>query len=244
MKINKSMKTTMSLAALAVAAFIGSASAAITYVGNQYNMEEFTNDTGVGWRNASTAKSFDIDGDNIIGTDGYDFAGDSTVASLPSYVASVTGSGGHGDLNRGLIDDPTDPSGADIGTGWHGSGSETIVFQGNSLATETLRLSVLYDGTWDFAYGTQTFTLTQTVGGGSDSVTSPTLTLAGDGLDVASFDITGIQDGDTFQLTSNKVDISWSLISGVAFDTAAVPEPSTTALLGLGGLALILRRRK
>jgi hypothetical protein len=32
-------------------------------------------------------------------------------------------------------------------------------------------------------------------------------------------------------------------IEGVA-EAAAVPEPSTTALLGLGGLALILRRRK
>jgi hypothetical protein len=30
----------------------------------------------------------------------------------------------------------------------------------------------------------------------------------------------------------------------VRLDIAAVPEPSTTALLGLGGLALILRRRK
>jgi len=27
-------------------------------------------------------------------------------------------------------------------------------------------------------------------------------------------------------------------------DQAAIPEPTTTALLGLGGLALILRRRK
>ncbi|MBT8044766.1 MAG: PEP-CTERM sorting domain-containing protein [Verrucomicrobiae bacterium] len=30
----------------------------------------------------------------------------------------------------------------------------------------------------------------------------------------------------------------------VRLDTAVVPEPTTTALLGLGGLALILRRRK
>lgn len=30
----------------------------------------------------------------------------------------------------------------------------------------------------------------------------------------------------------------------VTFSTTVVPEPSSTALLGLGGLALILRRRK
>ena len=47
-----------------------------------------------------------------------------------------------------------------------------------------------------------------------------------------------------------QLKFSHSAISGYeAFDTitgdfVAVPEPSTTALLGLGGLALILRRRK
>lgn len=33
-------------------------------------------------------------------------------------------------------------------------------------------------------------------------------------------------------------------LQGLALEVAAVPEPSSTALLGLGGLALILRRRK
>ena len=35
-----------------------------------------------------------------------------------------------------------------------------------------------------------------------------------------------------------------ALIDNVVVDITSVPEPSTTALLGLGGLALILRRRK
>ena len=34
------------------------------------------------------------------------------------------------------------------------------------------------------------------------------------------------------------------IIDNVSFDGTAIPEPTTTALLGLGGLALILRRRK
>ena len=32
--------------------------------------------------------------------------------------------------------------------------------------------------------------------------------------------------------------------NGTTFTVSVIPEPSTTALLGLGGLALILRRRK
>ncbi|MBT8045391.1 MAG: PEP-CTERM sorting domain-containing protein, partial [Verrucomicrobiae bacterium] len=33
-------------------------------------------------------------------------------------------------------------------------------------------------------------------------------------------------------------------LSGYTVETVPVPEPSTSALLGLAGLALILRRRK
>jgi len=35
-----------------------------------------------------------------------------------------------------------------------------------------------------------------------------------------------------------------SAVSGFVLDAVVVPEPSSTALLGLGGLALVLRRRK
>ena len=242
MKLNKQIKTILPLGAFAVAAFTGSASAAITYVGGQSNLEAHTDDPAVGWRNTTTVKTLDIDGDNIIGTDGYDIAGGGPEV-LPSYVLSATYSGGHNQL-KGFMDDPLDPTGADMGAGWAGNSSgNTIVFQGSDLATGTLRLGVLYDSDWNLAWGTQTFTLTQTVGG-SDSVTTPTLTLAGDGLDVAYFDVTGIQDGDTFQLTIAKVAIGWTHVAGITFDTAPIPEPTTTALLGLGGLALILRRRK
>ncbi|MGJ8673459.1 PEP-CTERM sorting domain-containing protein [Rubritalea sp.] len=47
---------------------------------------------------------------------------------------------------------------------------------------------------------------------------------------------------------SNAFEIGMSTgtarLAGLQFEAVAVPEPSSTALLGLGGLALILRRRK
>jgi hypothetical protein len=47
-----------------------------------------------------------------------------------------------------------------------------------------------------------------------------------------------------FQITENWGDASHVGLAEVQFLGTAIPEPSTTALLGLGGLALILRRRK
>jgi len=227
--------------------FVGTASAAtITYVGGQNNLEAHTNDPTVGWRNATTVKPLDGDGDNILGTDGYDLSGSSAPLLLPSYVLSSAVAGNH-NQTRGLVDDPADPTGSDIAGGWSGgSGSSgtfgTFVFQGTSLATETLRLGVLYDSDWSIAWGTQTFTLTQTVGG-SATATTPTLTLAGDGVDAAFFDIAGIQDGDTFVLSYTDISIGWAHIGGVTFDTV-VPEPSSLAILGLGGLLIARRRRR
>ncbi|MCH7229101.1 Ig-like domain-containing protein, partial [Haloferula sp. A504] len=57
--------------------------AAITFVGTQDNMETKNDDPTVGWRNTTPAKTLDIDGDNIIGTDGYRT---SNRSSNPSYA--------------------------------------------------------------------------------------------------------------------------------------------------------------
>ena len=58
----------------------------------------------------------------------------------------------------------------------------------------------------------------------------------------ASLDVSLLDNARYVRVTTYSTD--WSMISEVDFNGDAVPEPTTTALLGLGGLALILRRRK
>ena len=230
------------------ALLVGNArSATILIAGQQNNYELVTNDPTTGWRNTGTTKPLDIDGDNVFGTDGYEFGGGSTPKSLPSYVNNFDILGNHNDNGRGLLDNPADPGGADISGGWAGRTSNgsfaTIVF--NQAMSDTVRLGVMYDNNWNVSTGTQTFTLTQTVGG-SSSVTTPTLTLEGSGsasYDILFFDLMGIQSGDSFRLDVTRGTVSWGQITGITFDTAAVPEPSAALLGGLGGLLLLRRRR-
>ena len=53
-----------------------------------------------------------------------------------------------------------------------------------------------------------------------------------------------VATGMMFGVASYDGELSSSDISGLYSAYSAVPEPSSTALLGLGGIALILRRRK
>ncbi|MCH7228389.1 hypothetical protein MLD59_19775, partial [Verrucomicrobiaceae bacterium E54] len=70
--------------AAAVLATTGFAQAAsINFVGSQDNIETKNDDQTIGWRNTTPAKTLDIDGDNIIGTDGYRT---SNRSSNPSYA--------------------------------------------------------------------------------------------------------------------------------------------------------------
>ena len=65
-----------------------------------------------------------------------------------------------------------------------------------------------------------------------------------------TFDLTALAAAGNVRLlkiditSSHGGDNGFAGLSEIRFDGEAVPEPATTALLGLGGLALILRRRK
>ena len=64
------------------------------------------------------------------------------------------------------------------------------------------------------------------------------------GLDsgTGAFDLSDI-DGITYEVDADLVSRDWQ-IDSLSMTTITVPEPSSTALLGLGGLALMLRRRR
>jgi|GEM_PF-2895319 len=57
-----------------------------------------------------------------------------------------------------------------------------------------------------------------------------------------TLDVSGLADARYYRLDFRQ-DVEWLLLSEVAFDGTAVPEPGSLALLGLGGLCVLRRRR-
>ena len=234
---------------LASAFSISTAGAAtIAYAGVQFGIEDNTSNTlTTGWRDTTT-KPLDIDGDNLLGSDGY--LSYFNRISNPSYATIATS----GYINRNnasvLWDNPTDPTGNDVTGGfYHDASAGHGVMSGQLLSFvitnalpvgETLRLGVLFDVTGS---GTASYTVTQTVGG-SSSATTPVFAFDSFALDVAFFDISSVNVGDTFVIQATNFSGSTSeQVAGMTFDTGVVPEPSA-ALLGGIGMLLLLRRRR
>lgn len=82
------------------------------------------------------------------------------------------------------------------------------------------------------------------INGGSSGLASNTFNT--DGVHSVTFNMTEAGEAGDFVLVGWAADSSNATfdLDNLTLTTAAVPEPSSIALLGLGGLALILRRRK
>ncbi len=209
------------------------AQAAITYVGNQIGIEAYVNTPTEGWRNTTPAKPLDIDGDNILGTDGWWI---SSSKSNPSYATVTQGDGAKSSTySAGVWDDPADPSGPDKGVigyyDWSSPQSRPFVeitIVGSDLDGKTLRLGVLYD-TMPWARTGITYTLTQTAGGDA-SASSPSINTGTTHVAVLFFDITGAAAGDKFVVTAHAGN-RYHEFGGVTLDSVGAPIPPGTVIL-------------
>jgi hypothetical protein len=153
------------------------------------------------------------------------------ILSLPAATGSFFGvlaaDGIGGTLNdNGIVTYPTAVSAHHGGDGDFGNTAQSHPFT-------DLRLAIVQDA------GTRTFYINGVAAG----TTAATADLSASSLEMGHFGGGGL-------LTGSINEVRTFTFAPSAFDTsdlltvATVPEPSSTALLGLGGLALILRRRK
>ena len=261
---NKLYGTILALGALAIPA-----QASVVFVGSLQN--DSSSEISL-WSDTGTTKSLDLDGNNYYGSDGYSWMNtdDATGAfttvfhglaeSAPSYTSGIAYTGsGTGSVGSSAsfsgADDRLIPAGTgtdDVNVGYaginYGSSTGATVMQElfaytmnrDMVVGETIRLGVVLDSLNDPGIGADAL---RVVAGDTADATGVTRSSV---MDMYFFDITGLSSGEEIQIWGSKATDTTGFnaitIGGVTFDS--VPEPSTTALLGLGGLALILRRRK
>ncbi len=194
--------------------------AVITYEGTHQ-------DLGGTWRSSGIAKTRDVDGDHVLGTDGYQLV--NLPPAKPSYFSTMeplTGSYS-GNASYAFIDDPLNP-GATFMTGTQnpapGAGRSADVFRFtlNAQAVGRLiRVGVLIDHLDNAAYNPASLRLVQTVGGvvGSPSLATASTAFRNRVPDWVFFDIVGGQTGDTFVLRGTGGPNGEVTVGGVVFDS-------------------------
>ncbi len=226
------------------------------------------------WRTASVPKSQDNNGDNIYGTNGYflprfnsaagtvaftNTTGNGTINTLPAYLTLAAATGGTGPNDaygaKLAIDNPTATGTAASGIAFQSAVGPTgtnpfFTFTiSTGVPAGTLRIGILSDTSAGNGNIPTSFTLAQTAGTGTGTVTladalAPTAAAQADWY---FFDIANAAAGDVYTLslgTTTAVANAKPTISGVTLDV--VPEPSSWAMMlaGVVGFAGWTRRRQ
>ena len=212
----KSMKITSLITAGILGTSIASQAAVIAW-GDSTSVSTASDISTAG----TLVEAINLTADNISGTtvvaNGVIFTNDGSLLSKTNGGDNFSGDTGDAGYNEIL-------STFDFG---NGSGVTTLNLGGGNLELDKdyeIQVFWAYDN-WDHGYGD---------GNGNNVILTEPAYVIG----------TFTADGTTQTFDLRPVDGSWTEAHLNAYQIRAVPEPSSAALFGLGGLALILRRRK
>jgi YVTN family beta-propeller protein len=194
----------------------------LSYTGTQFSV-------GSAWRTLSLAKPFDLDEDNVLGSDGYYVIGNNQRTNQPAYVASwsqPTSTYG-GSSGYAYIDDPAvvPPGTATIYSGTaNPSGSDVLIFSFvlGATAPEHFRLGMMMDGVDNASYNPDSVQLKVIGGGGlQTAVISTTGASYNDSNpDWLFFDVINFSAGSEIGVYSSG---GFNTLQAFAFDRAANP---------------------
>lgn len=243
----------------------------VTVVGS---LQDNPNTAEVGrWSRTSVAKTFDIDGDDYYGTDGYTWTNDnnsggkqavltSLTESVPTYltggiVYTGAGAGASGSFT-GAEDrlNPTDTGVENVGYAGvdYASGSAAVqtlqevfayTMARDMFKGETIRMGIVLDSLGDPQIGADALRIVA----GTALVDVALVTNSRNGsMDMYFVDIKGLSAGDEIQIWLSNATISTATfnaatIGGVTFDSFTIPTPAALPA-GLAMLGIFAARRR
>ena len=229
------MKPTCTLTLLATLAALASfparvQAASIAYVGTHP-------DLGGGWRTPAVLKPLDLDGDYLIGTDGYHLVNLPPV--WPSYLSGteILSSTFPGIPGYSFIDDPAQPGGTFL-TGTMnpqpGAGASADLFRFTLSAGavgRTIRIGLLVDNLNAAPWNAASLQLVQVNGAEGVVVDTTSATFNNRVPDWICFDIAGGAAGDSFIIRGKGGGNGTATLGGVAFDSAVSFAPPSNFTL-------------
>jgi hypothetical protein len=201
----------------------------LTHIGTQFGLTSTSN-----WRTVSTAKPFDLGGDDVLGSDGYYMIGNNQRTSQPKYVSSwsVPVSTFGGSPAYAYIDDPdVVPPGSSIvysGTANPG-GSDVLIFSFvlGGAVPDTIRLTVMMDGLDDATWNPDSVQVKEIGGGAQSALIGTTAGLHNDtNPDWLFFNVRNVSAGSQIGVYSSG---GLNTLQVFAFDS--VPPPAGTVLI-------------